>query len=268
MKATPVIILTRPFDASMRLADSLSQIGPQVLVCPTLNIDTASVEVADLDVLDEIDLVFFVSGSAVRAFGDQLSSLGLRLLPSIQIAAVGQSTASEIDRVFGRTDVILPARGDTEDSEKLWEAIIQRGPLPRHVLIVRGQTGREWFAEQLRQHGVQVSIHTAYCRTQATWDVSIVNRLQALAASGHLPVFVCTSEQGILALASLLKEHDLYSWSRTGCFVVTHPRHREMISKQFLLTDTQKNRQIYLAGIQDDAILEKLKTVFKSISCN
>lgn len=268
MKATPVIILTRPMGAATRLAECLSQIGPPVLVCPTLRIDTAAVVAADLGVLGDIDLVFFVSGAAVRAFGEQLVSLGMRLSPLLQIAAVGLSTASEISRVFGRTDVILPAQGDSEDSESLWRGIIARGALPRHVLIVRGQSGRDWFAEQLHQHGIQVSIHAAYCRTQATWDDGLVSRLQAFSVSAHLPVFVCTSAQGILALACLAREHGIYPWCREGRFVVTHSRHQEIISTQFLFSEAEKNRRIFLSGIQDNAILDTLKKVCKSVSCN
>lgn len=268
MKSTPIVMLTRPLAASNRLAMSLAQIGCPVLVCPTLSTETAPVTSVDLACLDDIDLIFFVSGAAVRAFGEQLQVRGLQLQTGLQLAAVGLSTASEIKRVFGRTDVILPETGASEDSESLWRVMQTKGKHPRHVLIVRGQSGREWFAEQLRQHGIQVSIHAAYCRTQATWDHDLITRLRGFAASGHLPVIVCTSEQGILALVRLLKQHGLYSWCGNGRFVITHARHQRVLVEQFQFIDVKQSRQIFLSGIEDDAVLSTVQSVCKTISCN
>jgi len=268
MKSTPVIILTRPLAASNRLAMSLAQIGCPVMVCPTLSTETVPVTSLDLACLEDIDLIFFVSGAAVRAFGEQLQARGLHLKSNVQMAAVGLTTATEIGRVFGRMDVLLPAQGASEDSESLWKVMQARGNLPRHVLIVRGQSGREWFAEQLRQHGIQVSIHAAYCRTQATWGDDLVTRLHGFVASDHLPVIVSTSQQGILAFVRLVKQHGLYSWCRNGRFVITHSRHQQVLVEQFQFIDVKQSRQIFLSGIQDDVVLNTLRSVCKTVSCN
>lgn len=268
MSATPIVLLTRPIGASNRLAATFSHFGCQTLVCPTLSTETSPAASLDLASLDDVDLIFFVSGAAVRAFGEQLQAQGRHLKTTLQMAAVGLSTATEIARVLGRTDVILPEPCAPEDSESLWKVMQARGNFPRHVLIVRGQSGREWFADQLRQQGIRVSIHAAYCRTQATWDDGLVIRLRGFVASGHVPVMVCTSEQGILALVRLAKQHDLYSWCANGRFVVTHARHQEVLVDQFQFGDVQKRRQIFLSGIQDDAILCTVQSVCKSISCN
>lgn len=268
MSASPIVILTRPIGAASRLAATFSRLGCQTLVCPTLSTETLSTTAIDLASLDDADLIFFVSGAAVRAFAEQLQAQGRHLQTNVLMAAVGLSTASEITRVLGRTDVILPEPNAPEDSESLWRTLQARGEFPRHVLIIRGQSGRDWFADQLRQHGIRVSIHAAYCRTQATWDDDLVSQLRRFVASGCVPVIVCTSEEGILALVRLAKQHDLYSWCVNGRFVVTHARHQEVLVEQFQLGALQKSRQIFLSGIQDDAILDAVQSVCKSISCN
>ena len=157
MKAIPCVVLTRPAGASNRLKARLSRRGCQALACPTLSIETLPAVAADLAVIKQVDLVFFVSGAAVRALGDQLLKLGLSLGSQVQLAAVGQSTAAEIRRVLGRQDVILPHEGHPEDSESLWKVLVSRGELARRVLIVRGQTGRDWLTQQFQQHGQPVA---------------------------------------------------------------------------------------------------------------
>ncbi len=268
MKAIPCVVLTRPAGASNRLKARLSRRGCQALACPTLSIETLPAVAADLAVIKQVDLVFFVSGAAVRALGDQLLKLGLSLGSQVQLAAVGQSTAAEIRRVLGRQDVILPHEGHPEDSESLWKVLVSRGELARRVLIVRGQTGRDWLTQQFQQHGCQVSIHVAYCRRQATWKDPLVRRLQALAAADRLPVFVCSSQEGILALVRLVKLHSLYSWCRGGRFVVTHARHQDVLVDQFLFSETEKMTKISVSGVQDDAILRELETICKVLSSN
>lgn len=267
MNATPVIVLTRPLGSSNRLMTALRPLGYPLCVCPTLRIETLPADASHLDVLKQIDLVFFVSGAAVRSMAEQLARLGLVFPSSAEVAAVGQSTASEIVRVLGREDVVLPVVGETEDSESLLKFLLARGRLPRHVLIVRGQNGREWFADQLRQLGVQVSVHAAYCRTQATWDDNLVGQLKAYESCAAMPVIVCTSEQGITALVRLVRQHGLYSWCRNGRFVVTHQRHLVALATQFMFNDAEKNIQIHLSGIQDDDILETIRLICHTSSC-
>ena len=218
--------------------------------------------------MQDVDLIFFVSGAAVRAFGEQLHALGLTLSPSVQLAAVGQSTASEITRVFGRHEMILPAPGETEDSESLWNTIQVQDRLPVHVLIVRGQSGRDWLAQQMRRKAIEVTVHAAYCRSQATWDDSLVAQLRDYAQASHPVVIVCTSEQGIVGLVQLFKQHHLDRWCRGAAFVVTHARHREVLVDQFLFSDTEKERQIFLSGIQDDDLIHTIRRVCQSISSN
>lgn len=268
MKAAPCILLTRPTGASNRLESKLSQRGYQTLACPTLRTETLPAVAADFAIFKDANLIFFVSGSAVRAFAEQLDALDLRMDPAVSIAAVGKSTAAEIERLWGRSDVLLPLQGQPEDTESLWSRLAMMDTLPQSVLIVRGQTGREWFAQQLRKHGCRVLYHAAYCRRQATWDSDLVVRLKALAQGSHLPVFVCTSQEGITALASLLNLNGLYSWSRAGHFVVTHPRHVDALADQFHLDEIEKNRRITLSDIHDNAILKTLESVCKVISCD
>lgn len=266
MNAKPCVILTRPADASHRLARLLKRAGWQVLSCPTLSIATCDPVRTTFDGLLDVDLVFFVSGSAVRAFAEQMKRLDVVLPAEVSMAAVGKTTADEIMRTFGRHEVIQPGPGDNEDSEGLWRALLLRPSLPKRVLIVRGQDGRDWFADQLRQHGSLVTFHAAYCRSQATWPAAMVLQLKSLADVGAPAIWVCPSEEGIRALARLATLHSLDSWLKSGQFVVSHARHVQALARALSLDDKQKKTQILVSNIQDNAILSSIDSWVASSS--
>jgi uroporphyrinogen-III synthase len=56
------------------------------------------------------------------------------------------------------------------DSESLWQQLRTLDWHGASVLIVRGESGRDWLADTLRAHGAQVSFVTAYERCAPTLD--------------------------------------------------------------------------------------------------
>ncbi len=113
------------------------------------------------------DVVFFVSPSAVAvaAAAVDLSAW------SRQWVAVGQATAKALHGV-GVAEVTAPVLG--HDSEAvlalpLWAELAQR-PRATKVLIVRGQGGRPWLAQALREAGHEVSFAEVYQRQPQAID--------------------------------------------------------------------------------------------------
>nr|WP_298146653.1 uroporphyrinogen-III synthase [uncultured Pseudomonas sp.] len=161
------LLLTRPAEESQALAEALAEQGIYSASMPLLAIEplaeTAEQRSAFLE-LDRYTALIVISKPAAR--------LSLQLLarywpqPPIEQPwfAVGAATAEILD-AHG-LNVHYPVDGD--DSEALLSLPVLQQRLaasaaPR-VLILRGEGGREWLAERLREQGVQVDYLALYCR--------------------------------------------------------------------------------------------------------
>lgn len=117
--------------------------------------------------------------------------------------------------------IVEPAADAAQfDSEALWAQLAPLGWPGADVLIVRGDGGRDWLADTLRQHGAQVSFLQAYRRVPPTFDTSEAALLRTALRQpvGHLWLF--SSSEAIGHLAVLGEAAD---WSPASA-VATHPR--------------------------------------------
>ena len=112
-----------------------------------------------------------------------------------------------------------------EGSEALWAALQAHGPLPRRVLIVRAESGREWLTERLREAGSQVEYACVYRRVVHTPSQELRAALGACRGSGRVAVPVVTSSEAVGALDRQL-EHtpEARAWLREGLALCSHPR--------------------------------------------
>jgi uroporphyrinogen-III synthase len=112
-----------------------------------------------------------------------------------------------------------------EGSEALWEALQAHGPLPRRVLIVRAESGREWLTERLREAGSQVEYASVYRRVVHTPSQEQRAALGACRGAGRVAVTVVTSSEAVAALDRQL-EHtpEARAWLREGLALCSHPR--------------------------------------------
>ena len=118
--------------------------------------------------------------------------------------------------------VVEPAADAAQfDSESLWLQLRQRPWRDARVLIVRGDGGREWLADTLRDAGAAVTHLAAYRRTAPAFDarrVSILNEAIAQPAA-HLWFF--SSSEAVDNLAAVVPS--VTSWQE-ACALATHPR--------------------------------------------
>ncbi|PTB19479.1 fused uroporphyrinogen-III synthase HemD/membrane protein HemX [Trinickia symbiotica] len=120
--------------------------------------------------------------------------------------------------------------GTRFDSEALWAALVARfgvkGFAGRRVLIVRGDGGREWLADRLREAGAEVDYVAAYRRVVPQPSSEAWSRIRALLA-GTPHAWLLTSSEGVRNLAVLARAH-LTKTERAALasapFVVPHPR--------------------------------------------
>ena len=233
MPVLPLTVLTRPAGLNELLAQRLAQVGWGVTIAPALQIKYRALDVSERvpDPAD-YDLIVFVSANAVEGYASQLACQ--HVWPASTLAAcVGLTTAQSIRENFGDAiQVLHPAELDTQDSESLWRVITAAAKMPKLVLILRGQDGRDWLAEQFTAHGVSVQLHVAYCRERATWSPALQTQFLTWAKEDFQPVWLLTSPHGIASVMDQLKQSGSLDWAARCRYIVTHARLVEVLRNQ------------------------------------
>ena len=228
----PTAILTRPAGRNTALAQALSQAGWSVLECPALEIQSVPMLPALVAPRAEaFDLVVFVSRAAVAGYQHQLPG-GYAWPERVTAACMGPVTAGAVRRTFGAEVAVLhPTGAASQDSEALWPLILAQPILPRNVLILRGQDGREWLSEKLLDLGVSVTVQQTYQREVASWPEPLCASLRELATEGRPAVWLLTSGHGIQAIVQKLEALKLLTWFGQSAFVLTHERLQPVLAK-------------------------------------
>ena len=151
---------------------------------------------------DAYDAVVFVSRAAWQYYNAQTRNaqtavhdagepaLGkhmLRAWPAeTMVACVGQATAQCIAQDLGcsLSDIVFPDDQQNQDSEALLTLLAPRLSAASRVLLVRGQTGRDWLADQLRARGVSVTCLPVYRREPQPWRADQIDTLCQWAGLG------------------------------------------------------------------------------------
>jgi uroporphyrinogen-III synthase len=167
------VLITRPVQQADALAELIRAAGGEPVLFPALAIepptDPAKVRAVLAD-LSSFDLAIFVSPIAAER---ALAMLERAWPAEVAIAAVGEGTAAVLRRhvLEARNgNVIVPAEG--ADSEALLASAELQDVRGKHVLICRGEGGRELLAEGLRRRGAEVSYAECYRRVRPAADPS------------------------------------------------------------------------------------------------
>jgi len=217
------IIVTRPAAQARAAVASLKALGVSAVAVPLLQI----VPVADPAPLHRAwqslasnALVFFVSTNAVQQFFAARPA-AMAWPAGTLAAAPGPGTDAAL-RAAGVADAdrVGPPPGTTQfDSESLWQSLSKRNWAGQRVLVVRGEHGRDWLAEQFRAAGAEVVYLAAYARCAPDLDDAARQVLrQARALPGeHLWWF--SSSEAVRHLK------DLWGPAPAGALALaTHPR--------------------------------------------
>lgn len=187
------VLVTRPAERAAGLAGRIEQAGGIALRFPVITIEPADHRPA----VDpgSYDALLFVSPAAV-AHG--IDALALRPGTAPPLGAVGPATAEAL-RARGFQVAIEAV--DSADSEGLLRApaLAQRAIAGRHVLVVRGEGGREALAEGLVARGAAVDYAEVYRRTRP------VAPDPALAAASD--IVTVTSNEGLANLLAMVDAH-------------------------------------------------------------
>ncbi len=171
------------------------------------------------------ELVMFVSANAVQHF---IAARPASILPSgawpdgVVAAATGPGTAAALRQAGVPERLVEEPRGDNAsfDSEGLWRQLAAQPWQGRRALVVRGESGRNWFAEQLRQHGAQVDLVVVYRRLPPLPDAGQQALLDAAVRSPASWLWHFSSSESLANLCALAPDA---AWGGARA-VATHPR--------------------------------------------
>ncbi len=193
------IVVTRPAAQAGRFIALAEAAGASCLALPALEIEAIAVDAAVREsILDQHwDWAIYTSANAAAA----ASAQGL-IAVAERTAAVGGATARALGGFGRRVDATPQGRADSEGLLALPTFRDVRG---LHILIVKGQGGRDLLPTELAARGAHVRTVELYRRKVAAADPALLARLHhALAApAGPLVVAVTSGESldGLLRVA-------------------------------------------------------------------
>lgn len=243
------VLVTRPVHQAGSLARLIEQAGGEAIGLPTIEIappaDPAALD-ALLARLAEFDMAIFISPNAVRGALARLEARG-GLPPELALAAVGQGTLRAL-QAAGCSTVLAPTV--RFDSEALLELLPRERVAGKHIVIFRGEGGRELLGETLTARGARIFYAVCYRRLPPrTPDVAALARLMR----GEIDVITVTSAQGLRNLYDLAGETGRARLLGTPIVVVSERQARACRELGF-------HAALRVAGqASDAAILESLR---------
>jgi uroporphyrinogen-III synthase len=203
--AGPVVI-TRPAGQAEALARQVAGLGREVVLFPLLEIHPLADPTALRAALAELEryaLVAFVSPNAI----DAAFSLRPQWPAGLKLAVVGEGSRQALER-HGIHDanatVLRPAKGMRNDSQGLLEVLDKDALRGQQVLLIRGESGRELLAEELRAAGAQVEPVAAYRRCAPTLDAGRRVQLERLVDTPG--DWIVTSSEAMRNLIELVRQ--------------------------------------------------------------
>ncbi|MHB1022179.1 MAG: uroporphyrinogen-III synthase [Acidobacteriaceae bacterium] len=156
------ILITRARGQASQLATALEELGAETIVIPAIEIappDSFDRMDQALHRIEEFSWIIFTSANAVPPFLERMKVVGLsaKALSQVKIAAIGPSTAREIEQA-GLTVALMPP---IYVAESLVESLRTQVRGSR-VLLVRAKVARDLIPEELAHAGAAVEIVEAY----------------------------------------------------------------------------------------------------------
>ena len=211
------VLVTRPALQADGLCQLIEQAGGLAHRLPVLEIrakrDPEPLR-AVVGQLDSYDCAIFISANAVQRALDVL--LAEHPWPSsVRIAVIGRRSAQELQHYGLSADLCPETRFDSDGLLALSALQTVSG---QRFVIFRGDGGREYLAETLRQRGAHVDYIEAYRRCRPDSDTAAVIRHWQ---SGAINVVVVNSAESLRNLWDMLGEAGQSLLQQTPLLVVS-----------------------------------------------
>ena len=247
------IVITRPREHALALAEFIREAGGEPILFPTLEILQSENPAAVADIiarLDSFQLAVFISPTAaMRGYG--MVTASRRWPNDLRVAAVGAGTARALEELGCRQVISPSGEADSEALAALPELRDLRG---RSVVIFRGQGGREWLRARLEARGARVEYAECYRRARPDADAG---GLLARWQRGGIEAVSITSAEGLENFIAMLGPTGTGYLCATPVFV-PHPRIAAAASELGV-------RQVLVTGRGDDQTVAEMSTFFARV---
>ena len=228
-----MLIVTRPLEQARAWLAELTAAGVPACAIPLMDIgpaqDPAAVETARSGLSAWACLVFVSPNAVSHFFGPE--PMPTPWPPLTWAAAPGPGTAQAlVERGVPPSRILQPPADAAQfDSESLWPVMACHAWKERPVLIVRGEGGREWLGERLKEAGAQVQTLSAYRRRGPLLTPQQQALLQQSLQRPHEVVWLFSSSEAmahlpVLARGQLGSREAVADWAPRVRALTTHPR--------------------------------------------
>lgn len=200
------VVITRPLEQANALAQRVSALGREVVVFPLLEIhplsDTSALQAALSD-LGSYAMVSFVSPNAISA----AFAVQKNWPKDVTLSVMGEGSRSTLAAhgVNSNThNIVSPKDHEQTDSQTLLQVLDLASLRGKKVLILRGETGRELLADELRAADVMVTQVAAYRRVAPELNTARHNQLTALMDSQN--DWIITSSEALRNLIHMVRQ--------------------------------------------------------------
>ena len=210
------IVITRPEAQTEELSEPLRARGARVIHFPVIRIaPPESWEELDgaIDRLESYRWIIFTSANGVAFFFRRLRERGrdIRDLKGIRIATIGPATASAVETLGIRVDLV-PEEFISEGVVKAFAGEDLRG---RRVLLPRAEQARDVIPEGLAKMGADVDVATAYRTVRSDRNAA---ELQSFLAEEKVDVITFTSPSTVANFLGIMgPDFHLPSKVRIAC---------------------------------------------------
>ena len=211
------IVVTRPAGQAGTLIKKLENLGANVVHFPVIAISAEKNQqqaLAQARSLYTYDIAIFISRNAA-IYGSALVKQSGQWPDNTQVAAIGDSTAQQLQELGISTDIVASG---TANSENLLSTSAMNSVAGKRILIFRGNGGREKLADTLRERGATVDYLQCYERKRPNNKSDILTRLWD---SNTIHGFILTSAEGLKNLYQMVKKEDIARLNTTPLYVIS-----------------------------------------------
>ncbi|QLB12193.1 uroporphyrinogen-III synthase [Bisgaardia hudsonensis] len=209
------VLVTRPDERGIQLVNMLNEIGIVAIHLPLFSIESGrelNSLPLQLNALDSADCVFAVSKNAVQYAAMALRNTGFLWRADLNYFAVGHRTAEYFSSQISQK-VQYPIL--EENTEGLLAMQAMQEIENKNILVLRGNGGRDLFAEQAELRGANVNFVECYQRIPIHYDREKISLYQR---SG-IDKIVVTSLEALNCLMYFVFEQENF-WLK-NCQLIT-----------------------------------------------
>ena len=210
------IMITRPKDQMLELAQSLKAVGNLAISAPLIRIKYLELVPNELmQLLDWSDIIIFTSQNTISPTIGRIKNM--QIFNEKKIFAIGKKTqecllAKKISQVF------IPKGTNSTEGLLMLNELSQFHIANKNILIVKGQGGRKKLRYNLLERGAHLKYIDSYLRQETNISISQVLQTEDITTPD---LIIITSGSILLSLVKKIRSENLNALFSTPLIVVS-----------------------------------------------